>query len=317
MTGNDNNPIARGEHVTEMLSAYIDGTLEAAERDSVRAHLDGCAACRADHAELVATRAMLRAVPAIQAPRSFTLTPEMAREARPPSLFERIFTPSNAPRMATASVLSFLLLFFVLIGSVFRSPDTTFYKIGSGLSGDGGSYSQAVPEQVAPAPEDRDAETMAGQSQDAVTAAQATATTGAAADTLSVGPPLAPPMGTPAPSAGDLPPGAGGEVQPAVPTVGTNAGVVVLPPAVPTTAAGVTGGDTGTTASVAPTATAAEAPDEAFAQFASPEANRQAAPSNPPVDLGATVMSITPLFLLALGLALAVMAWIAGRSRPE
>lgn len=285
MSGNDNNPIAGGEHVITVLSAYIDGALEAAERDSVRAHLAGCDACRAEHAELVATRAMLRAVPAMQAPRSFTLTPEMARKVRPPSLFNRIFVPDRAPRLAMGSVLTFVLLFFVVVAGGFSRPNATFSKIGYGLSGNDSSYSEFSPKQP-------DTSTTSSQ-------AQATVTTGAAAAGSAPEVQGFTAQGTPAPD--ELPPNAGGG---RLDTDTTTAGSAPAPTPAP-------GSDASTMAAEAPTQ------GIAMEQAMPPEASsRQAAPSGPPVDWGAALMSVLPLFLLAVGLALAVMAWIARRNRP-
>jgi anti-sigma factor RsiW len=304
MTGNDNNPIARGEHVTDMLSAYIDGTLDEAERGQVRAHLEGCDKCRAEHAEIVATRAMLRAVPAMQAPRAFTLTPEMARKVRPPSLFERIFVPSNAPRMATASVLSFLLLFFVLVGPLLTSRPATFSKIGYGLSGDGASAPSAAQEQD-------NALTMSQP------APMATATTGAAAAEA-----FTAPVGTPMPPSQDIPPNAGGGLVPDVPTedvAGAPAPtqpIAMAPAPVPTQAAGAAGSDTGTTAGKEAATAVAEARPNTARQSQQPESSFQFAPATPPTDWGAVLASAVPLFLLALGLGLGVMAWIARSNRP-
>jgi anti-sigma factor RsiW len=286
MSGNDNNPIAGGEHVITVLSAYIDGALDAAERDSVRAHLAGCGACRAEHAELVATRAMLRAVPAMQAPRSFTLTPEMARKVRPPSLFNRIFVPDRAPGLAMGSVLTFVLLFFVVVAGAFSLPNATFSRIGYGLnSGNAPSFAE------------KQADTSTTSSQ-----AQATVTTGTAAAGSA---PSAPEVqgftaqGTPAPD--ELPPNAGGGLPD---TDTTTAGSAPAPTPAP-------GSDASTMAAEAPTQ------GIALEQAVPPEASsRQAAPSGPPVDWGAALMSVLPLFLLAVGLALAVMAWIARRNRP-
>lgn len=105
-------------HVTEQLSDYLDGLLPSDEREAVRVHLDECAECRADYTELQSTQKLLQLMPAMAAPRSFTLTPEMAGTARKASFWERFFVPQNAPRLATGSVVSFLLLFFFLASNV-------------------------------------------------------------------------------------------------------------------------------------------------------------------------------------------------------
>lgn len=52
-----------GAHPREQLSAYLDGALGPADRAAVEAHLGGCPDCRARHAELRATSALLRALP--------------------------------------------------------------------------------------------------------------------------------------------------------------------------------------------------------------------------------------------------------------
>ena len=118
MSKNDpDNPINDGEHVRERLSDYIDGALPSGEREAVRSHLEECADCRADYVELRATQKLMQNLPSVPAPRAFTLTPEMAGQVRKPSLWERLFVPRNAPRLATGSVVAFLLLIVVLAGT--------------------------------------------------------------------------------------------------------------------------------------------------------------------------------------------------------
>jgi len=116
MSESKNNPTDI-THVREQLSDYMDGLLPSDAHDAVRAHLEECADCRAEYVELKATQQLLQAMPAIAAPRSFTLTPEMAGTARKASFWERFFVPQNAPRLATGSVFAFLLLFFFLASS--------------------------------------------------------------------------------------------------------------------------------------------------------------------------------------------------------
>jgi anti-sigma factor RsiW len=105
-----NNPINGEEHVREHLSDYMNGLLSDSDRKAVRAHLEECADCRADYIELRATRRAMQSLPTVPAPRAFTLTPEMARRARKPSFWESFFVPRNAPRLATGSLVAFLLL---------------------------------------------------------------------------------------------------------------------------------------------------------------------------------------------------------------
>lgn len=67
----------------EMLSAYLDGDLSAKERESVRVALESDAALHERYRDLAATVALLRDLPTPTPRRSFVLTPEQARAARP------------------------------------------------------------------------------------------------------------------------------------------------------------------------------------------------------------------------------------------
>src|SRR6476646_2938559 len=128
MSESKNNPIDN-THVREQLSDYMDGLLPNDEHEAVRAHLETCADCRADYVELRATQRLLQTMPAIAAPRSFTLTPEMAGQARKASFWERLFVPRNAPRLATGSVVAFLLLFFFLASNLIPGKYETLASI--------------------------------------------------------------------------------------------------------------------------------------------------------------------------------------------
>ena len=107
-----------GEHIREELSAYIDGALGGAEYEAARLHLEGCAVCRAEHDDLLATRDLLRSVPMMAPPRAFTLTQEMIAPAQERvGFWGRLLAPRNAPRMALGSALSFALAVMLLLGS--------------------------------------------------------------------------------------------------------------------------------------------------------------------------------------------------------
>src|ERR687884_1560437 len=116
-----NNKAGAGpeRHVWDLLSAYIDDSLDKATHEEVRSHLEECADCRADYIELRATRHMLRSLPVVPPPRAFTLTEEAV--ARKPGFLERLLAPRNAPRLATGSALAFTLLVFVLAGNLFAA----------------------------------------------------------------------------------------------------------------------------------------------------------------------------------------------------
>ncbi len=66
------------ERDLELLSAYIDGELTAAERTALEQRLAHESRLRRELEELQATRDRLREQPWLTPPRSFTLTPEMA-----------------------------------------------------------------------------------------------------------------------------------------------------------------------------------------------------------------------------------------------
>jgi len=63
----------------EGLSAYLDGELEAAAAERLDAHLAACDGCRLELDQLRATATALRDLPAVEAPRSFALSPEATR----------------------------------------------------------------------------------------------------------------------------------------------------------------------------------------------------------------------------------------------
>lgn len=74
--------MSRLSHLTprdlETLSAYADGALSPAERRDTDARLAQDPALRQALAQIRATSTLLRALPQVRPPRSFTLTPEMA-----------------------------------------------------------------------------------------------------------------------------------------------------------------------------------------------------------------------------------------------
>lgn len=79
------------DNVRDQLSAYLDGELAENERREVHAHLDGCAACREELAELRSMIDTLRALPRVPAP------PELAGRVR--AAIEREGSTSNVVRV--------------------------------------------------------------------------------------------------------------------------------------------------------------------------------------------------------------------------
>jgi len=59
----------RCDRAKEALSALLDGELTAAEADEVRAHLEGCPACRAELDALRRLVAEVKTLPPVSAPR--------------------------------------------------------------------------------------------------------------------------------------------------------------------------------------------------------------------------------------------------------
>ncbi len=181
------------EHVVDLLSAYIDNALNPGERESVRAHIETCASCQADHETLLGTQFMLRSLPVVPPPRAFTLTPEMVGAgARRESFWQRLLTPRAVPRFATGSVVAFALLALLLVGDLAVVRQNGIFTPYATTS-----------RQLAPA-QDTGAERNAGI---AAVQADSTATTGAAGSddtTLALAQPTAP----------TLPPNAGGATEP-------------------------------------------------------------------------------------------------------
>ncbi|MGH2558900.1 MAG: anti-sigma factor family protein [Thermomicrobiales bacterium] len=116
-----------GQHLSaDNLNAYFDGELSAAARSHAESHLQSCAACRRDLADLRTTVTLLRGLPEQRPRRSFLLSPELARTSRT-SWFLRLMPSLPALRTATAVVA--MLLVAVIAGDVWTNqgdePDRT------------------------------------------------------------------------------------------------------------------------------------------------------------------------------------------------
>jgi anti-sigma factor RsiW len=57
-----------GGHLSEQLSAYLDGELVTAEMPAVASHIDSCSECRRELAELDRSRTAVRALPGVEPP---------------------------------------------------------------------------------------------------------------------------------------------------------------------------------------------------------------------------------------------------------
>ena len=66
----------RHRRLRDQLSAYIDGELDASAAGRLEHHLAECGRCRQEMEQLRATVAALQELPAVEPPRSFTLSPD-------------------------------------------------------------------------------------------------------------------------------------------------------------------------------------------------------------------------------------------------
>ena len=100
----------------EILSAYLDGELNAKDAARLESKLRGNADLRDALTELRRTRALLRSQPRLRAPRNFTLTPETAGVRQPVQPARRL-----SPVFGMVSAFASLLLIVVILGDMFIS----------------------------------------------------------------------------------------------------------------------------------------------------------------------------------------------------
>ncbi|MFV1971817.1 MAG: anti-sigma factor [Acidimicrobiia bacterium] len=90
-----------GEHLSEQLSAYLDGELVTIEMPAVTAHLGTCTDCRRELAELDRSRTAVRALPGLEPPEFLEFHREAAKE-RKLGLRTAIAVASGAAAVAIA-----------------------------------------------------------------------------------------------------------------------------------------------------------------------------------------------------------------------
>ncbi|HEY7281528.1 MAG TPA: zf-HC2 domain-containing protein [Actinomycetota bacterium] len=106
-------------HPDEALAGFVDGTLTAAERADVQAHLDGCERCRAQVAQATAAADALRSLPELDAP--WGLGRAAVEEARKQS--GRSAHPERRRRVAwVAGAAAAVVLVAGLSVAVLRNP---------------------------------------------------------------------------------------------------------------------------------------------------------------------------------------------------
>jgi predicted anti-sigma-YlaC factor YlaD len=157
------------KHVTVNLSAYLDGLLNAGERAQLEAHLRSCSGCQADLNSLRYVVTMTRSLPEMRAPRSFTLSPEMAAQARPYRQFGWIY----------ASMRGFTALAAVLLVMVCSADFLAVSRSGGLGSAAPAPAAMSVPSTRQTASEASDQ--AQNQTKSSATSAVPTAPAGAAA----------------------------------------------------------------------------------------------------------------------------------------
>ncbi len=117
------------QKVRGKLSEYLDGRLPPEKRKAIESHIGECEACRHELESLKATVNLLRRMPQVPAPRSFTLaeTGILAKTGREVSFFGASLVKWLRPATAVVVVLFVALLLTDFIG-VF-----TYQPAGKGL----------------------------------------------------------------------------------------------------------------------------------------------------------------------------------------
>jgi len=100
----------------EMLSAYLDGHLNARDQAHLNSRLQEEPALKTLFEELTATRQLLRKAPVRRAPRSFVLTPRMI--GIPPRTVQRQPPRAVVPALSFVSVLASLAFVAVIVGEM-------------------------------------------------------------------------------------------------------------------------------------------------------------------------------------------------------
>ena len=136
----------RHNRLRTLLSAYIDRQVSEVEVSQVEEHLAGCGECRLELDTLRATVGLLKNLPELEVPRSFTLTESPAPISPTPSI-------AWAPRIATSAVA--LLLVVLLVGDALGviTQSAPSGEIAAPLEFRAPAPEAAAPAAAAPAPE--------------------------------------------------------------------------------------------------------------------------------------------------------------------
>jgi anti-sigma factor RsiW len=104
-------------HDLEILSTYLDGQLTSSERARLESRLQVETELRTTLEEMRRTQAMLRAAPALRAPRNYTLRPDMVKAPRR--------APSAYPFLRLATALASLLFILAFAGDLISRGATS------------------------------------------------------------------------------------------------------------------------------------------------------------------------------------------------
>ncbi len=111
------------EIVRELLSTYLDAQLGSIDHDRVEYHVDICPECRQELETLRVTRELLHRIPAVTAPRSFTLAEAPVRRTWFPSPLPEMGGTAWLRTAAAAAVMAFaLLISFDFTGVLDKQP---------------------------------------------------------------------------------------------------------------------------------------------------------------------------------------------------
>ena len=113
MSARQSPPAAGHDWAAELLSALLDGELDETTAAAVTAHVQECAECSRDWAELRATKQLLAALPAARAPRSYAI---LADDLGEPGRAGATFWPRLLG--LTWRLSSALAVVLILIGSM-------------------------------------------------------------------------------------------------------------------------------------------------------------------------------------------------------
>jgi pyruvate/2-oxoglutarate dehydrogenase complex dihydrolipoamide acyltransferase (E2) component len=145
------------EHLSdEVLSTLIDERLAPEELSEARSHVDACATCRARRDELLSVVVLLRALPAVEPPRSFVLGPQLVVD--PPNVIRlrRWYTIARASAASLAAAFVFLAVGTLYVDSQPTDSARTLAAKSQSESAPAPAQNMAAPTQAsAPAPVQR------------------------------------------------------------------------------------------------------------------------------------------------------------------